>query len=514
MKLFRQYWSMGSFEGRCALLRNCIFKKSNERSGEYSIFEHNVCKNMLLRTLQINKSRLSTALQKGMDCNTYKDCRGKFSGGLNALPQIKEEEVWNHINSFPKYVSHYTRAKTESKFLSPDLNLGIMYRLYVVEHENAVSESFYKKIFYSKFNLRFKVPKKDTCLKCDVYKSKSMNAQEPKRSTLQKLHDEHLERATFFQKQMKDDIQLAKTDITVETLTFDLQKTLPIPKLCTSIVYYKRQLNFYNFGIHVGSSDKGIFNVWQENEASRGTQEVGSCLRMYIERVSAPVKKLILWSDSCGGQNRSIKLVLMLMYILANHDSLQTICLRYLQSGHTFLPNDSDFGDVECYLKKNIYTDTDYINIMKECRIKNKFVVNRLSSKDFFSVNKLEDLITNRKVDIENNKINWLDTHEIVLEKSDPFIIRMGKSIGSTHCQKVNISNRRVKCKFNEVTLDPLWPSGRVLSAEKVKDLKDILDLVPDNFKDFYSFIFNISTSEFIDDVDGFGQSIDFTVMH
>ncbi len=134
-------------------------------------------------------------------------------------------------------------------------------------------------------------------------------------------------------------------------MTYDMMKILLMPRLTTSIVYYLRQMNFYNFGIHIGSSGKGRFNTWLENEASRGTQEVGSCLKKSIATIAAPVKTLILWSDSCGGQNRSIKLVLMLIHVLQHHPSLETISLRYRLSGHSFLPNDSDFGDVECALK-------------------------------------------------------------------------------------------------------------------------------------------------------------------
>lgn len=75
---------------------------------------------------------------------------------------------------------------------------------------------------------------------------------------------------------MKKDLELAKNDNQVETMTFDQQKTHPVPKVPTNIAYYKRQLNLYNLGIHLGSSGSGIFNIWLENEAGKGTQEVGS----------------------------------------------------------------------------------------------------------------------------------------------------------------------------------------------------------------------------------------------
>ncbi|KAL4703022.1 hypothetical protein ACJJTC_019240 [Scirpophaga incertulas] len=63
-------------------------------------------------------------------------------------------------------------------------------------------------------------------------------------------------------------------------------------------------------------------------------------------------------------------MVLMLLHILHSHAKLQKITMRFLQPGHTYLPNDSEFGDVECALKSNfrLYTPDDYIAVMENCR--------------------------------------------------------------------------------------------------------------------------------------------------
>lgn len=147
--------------------------------------------------------------------------------------------------------------------------------------------------------------------------------------------------------------------------------------------------------------------------------------------MNEPVKNLILWSDSCGGQNRSIKLVLILIHVLQNHPSLETISLRFLQSDHSFLPNDTEFAYFETSLKQHekVCTDSAYIEIMKNRRIENKFTVKRMTPQDFFSVQNMEDAITNRKYDEHKNKINWLETHEILIDKFHPSIIKMKKKL-------------------------------------------------------------------------------------
>lgn len=526
-RLFNQFWSMGTFSGRCAILINCVSQVPTKRSytknpikkrlktRKYTMFGRAVCKVALLQTLQISQKRIAVALDKQEFFNSFEDCRGKASGGANAFPVSTRVAVRAHISSFPKYISHYTRSQTNAKFLNSNLNLAKMYQLYRADTDDPVSKSFYKRVFYEDFNLRFKAPKKDSCLKCDIYAVKIQNIllSENDRLNLEMEHNDHLEQAELLRKQMNDDIARAKVDSLLEVLPFDFQKILCLPNIATSIAYYLRQLNCYNFGIHVGSSGRGIFNVWIETEASKGTQEVGSCLRKHINNINGP-KTLILWSDACGGQNRSIKLILMLIHILQNHKSLETISMRYLQSGHSFLPNDSEFGDFECALKKanGVFTDVGYMEIMQECRITNKFTVNRMSGGDFFSVKNLEKEITNRKVDINKKKINWLETHEIVLEKSQPGIIKMKKKIdGEFQC--VNIEKRGGNISdFGKIDLDLLWPDGKALSKEKIENLKEILKLVPEEHKQFYSFLDLVTTGDFEDDIDGFGETTDFVL--
>lgn len=516
-RLFNQFHSMGTFNGRCAHITGCVSKpissQANDRAPDrrYSMFGFEVCRAAFLRTLQISESRVTTALEKQKKCDTYSDGRGKTSGGHNALPPSKRREVIEHIDSFPRYISHYTRNQTDAKFLNSELNLSKMYELYKLKFDQPASKSYYKKIFYNEFDLRFKVPKQDTCYKCDVYIIKMKTASGPELILLEKWHKEHLEQAESLRSQMNKDLKMAKSNPTIETLTTDQQKTQNCPKVPTGIAYYKRSLNLYNQGIHVGSTGQGRFNIWLEHEASKGTQEVGSCLKKFIDNIAYPVEELLLWSDSCGGQNRSIKLVLMMIYILQNHRSLETISLRYLLPGHSFLPNDSDFGDAERPMKKIecLYTDTDYTKAMKKCRTKNKFHVQRMHPEDFLSTKKLENAITNRKVDINKKKVSWLDTHEILLEKSQPFIIKMRNKIdGDFQC--VDIKKRGPLIDFKDIELENLWPNGRVLSTEKINDLKQLLKLVPDKKKNFYSFLETVQTRDFMDDVDGYGEFVDF----
>lgn len=57
-----------------------------------------------------------------------------------------------------------------------------------------------------------------------------------------------------------------------------------------------------------------------------------------------------------------------------------------------------------------------------------------------------------------------------------------------------------------------LFPNRRGLSAAKITDLKELLKLIPTDAKGFYSFLKNVASGDFIDDADGLGSSIDFSV--
>ena len=155
----------------------------------------------------------------------------------------------------------------------------------------------------------------------------------------------HQECAQMARNSLKSDRMLAKqSDGNKFVITFDLQSTLPTPRLSSNIVYYKRQLMVYNLGIHDCNTELGHMHVWHEGVASRGAQEISSCITTYVKAVRSSEctkTELMMWSDSCGGQNRNIKISLSLLKLVCRDIPFTTITQKCLESGHSFLPNDS-----------------------------------------------------------------------------------------------------------------------------------------------------------------------------
>ncbi|KAL0822827.1 hypothetical protein ABMA28_004824 [Loxostege sticticalis] len=496
-------------------------KKPKEFTRTYKIANVEVCRNMFVNNFQITPKKVDISLRKFRRDKCINDERGQSVGGWNKTQEEDVKFVKDFIDSLPKYESHYRRDQNSGcQYLKLGMTNQKLYELYLEKHKEVyeaakapVSFNTLKKIFFTNFNLRCKSLKKDTCSRCDAFNNKIKNCTDEGQEKLKEERLKHLKRAEDLRENMKKDLLKAKTDENFECLTFDLEKTLPLPRIPTSIVFYKRQLWLYNCGIHAGSDESAHCYVWIEGEAGRGAQEVGSCLIKYIKnKLNSKVQHLVLWSDCCGGQNRNIKIVLMLKAILNQHQSLKTITLKYLESGHTFLPNDTDFSKIETQLKyhERIYTADEYISVIKRSKKKNPIQVQRMGKEDFFSTKKIEKNIVNRKICVNKVKVNWLQTKEILLKKEYMHTIFM-KTQNEEH-QELNIE-KKIKGKSLELTQDDftlLWPNGKEIPQAKLDDLKSLFEFIPKDCLDFYNSLQGNSTLQ--DDIDGFGGEPDFNI--
>jgi len=197
--------------------------------------------------------------------------------------------------------------------------------------------------------LSFHSPHQDTCKTCDEMNAKlKFCTDATDKAKIKASLELHHRKADSARTWLRNDTELSKRDSQdVTTITFDLQKTLPTPVLTTGICYYKRQLWTYNFGVHSMSTDTGYMYLWNESIASRGPDEVASALKFHISKY-VTTKELICYSDCCGGQNRNIKLALFWNYVVQNKKfTVTSVDHKFLVSGHTFLPNDQDFGLIE-----------------------------------------------------------------------------------------------------------------------------------------------------------------------
>lgn len=95
-----------------------------------------VCKKTFLEVHGITKRRVETLVKaKKRGDVTYIERRGNKSRERKYTAE-DVKRIIEHIESFPKEESHYTRAKSSNLFLSQDLNYNKMHEAFVELHPN------------------------------------------------------------------------------------------------------------------------------------------------------------------------------------------------------------------------------------------------------------------------------------------------------------------------------------------------------------------------------------------
>lgn len=459
-----------------------------------------VCKKFFQETLAICDGSITNALKRKQDSGTPQQCKSGKHPPANKTTSEDEQYVCDFISKFPTYESHYCRRDSTLYYLAPWLSKAKMYNMYIEEcqssNKNPISNFKFCDILNTKFShLSFHPPQKDTCAICDEYKNQARSSSGTEQGQAKVLHELHLKKVEAIEKMKKNDIEEAKSSQgTKQVVVFDLQKTLPTPVLSTGEVYYKRQMWTYNLGIHDEVSNIGHMFVWPENVASRGAQEVSSCLLHFISNVLPPTSKVMtLYSDSCGGQNRNIKTVLFLSHVLQTHPNLDEINQKFFIPGHSFDSCDRDFGIIErskAY-HEEIFIPTKWEQVIKEAKKKNpKFKVYRMTSKDFYSSKSLECEITNRKISEDKQKVEWLKIRWLQLKKDSPKKIFYKYSLSDfVNFSVVDLAKRESRGRPQRELpnqLDILYPRGRPITKEKKKDLLSLLKYIPPIHHNFY----------------------------
>lgn len=118
-----------------------------------------------------------------------------------------------------------------------------------------------------------------------------------------------------------------------------------------------------------------------------------------------------------------------------------------------------------------------------------------MKADDFITIDDLLKNITNRKIDTDKKKINWLSTHEIVLQKDKPFIFRFKKTLNSQE-QELDVTKKKWKGNLKDFVLKKANPVGKTLNEDKTKDLKKLVQkYVISEYKNDWEFLDNVETN-------------------
>ena len=397
--------------------------------------------------------------------------------------------------------SHYTRAKSpHRKYLTQELSilkLHVLYQDYMSENHpeiTPVSQQKYRQIFNEEFNIGFAPNKSDTCNTCDCLKANIQHYDSNPNPTvpLQELkdtlaeHDALAKKGQALLKQITDEV---KDDEEVLACCFDLQQTLPTPKLSTSVSYYKRKMWTYNFGVYNLKTECSTMYVWDEVTARRGSIEIASALCQWIEENHKDETRLILFSDNCPGQNKNRNMVLTLLRLL-HLGKFFRIEHYFLVPGHSYMSCDRQFGNIVLELKKrdNIETMHDYIRIIKNA-LKSGINVVQLAQDSFFDFSVLQESITKTR---KSKGLKFSDAMVVIYDVNFKEGYRMKEDFKpATQEHKVRLmpgckAYKRDLFNLGTVDLPRKYHAPIPLTPEKIADLKSLLPYIHPSHKADY----------------------------
>lgn len=325
-----------------------------------------VCQKIFTAVLGITKHRTNTVAKVILEGGTPREKRG--GDRVSNKTEDKKNLVRNFIKKLKGRESHYNRKKSRRMYLSANLSIARLRKMFNHQNEaaNWVSYNMFRNIFVNEFNIGFSSPASDVCGKCARIKEqyKTETNIEKKRQLITEYRV-HRKRASAFYELAKE------TPEGSLSFCFDLQQVQPLPRTPVGDAFYAHQISFYAFCCVGMSSRNPTFYVWTEDAAGRGSTEVGSALLCHLDTLDyADIHQIRLFCDGCAGQNKNSHVVHTLMFWLANKapENVREIIITFPVRGHSFMAADRCFGRVERILRKHpvITTTEEYIDLYSE----------------------------------------------------------------------------------------------------------------------------------------------------
>ncbi|KAJ8878266.1 hypothetical protein PR048_018843 [Dryococelus australis] len=289
-----------------------------------------VCKDSFVKTLGETHSFVNLSLCNRND--TVSDNRGR-EASANKHSEGKMALVRDCINSIPKWESG-------KYYLPAHLNLTLLYEKYLESTDDP----------FHQLNISFKEPHLETGYTCGILNT-----------TIKRQN-------------------LAKTNsVNTRCYMFELKQCLPTPCVTGSVVFYKLQLWTFNLRMYDSTNSRTRCYVWHEAEDARDCD-------FHLQGIG--VEHVILYSGTCGGQNKNPHVSAMFLTAMQNNQHLKTVDHKCMASGHSHFECDINHARIEVQKKRleiQIYGPHDWYQSVRSTGPKNnKYQVIKLSHHDFF----------------------------------------------------------------------------------------------------------------------------------
>lgn len=291
-----------------------------------------------------------------------------------------------------------------------------------------------------------------------------------------------------------------------------MQKVLNTPHGESMLLYYSRKYAVYNLTFYESGTQNVFCFTWGEADAKRGSNEIATSLTKYLQNVDQRgIKNVILYCDSCSGQNKNKNVLAAINNFLRVSKLVEVVQINFLLPGHTYMPVDSVHAVIEREVRRLIvwspsqwatyfesarkqprpYTvialdHTDFLNFDDfAAEIFTKSTLKNIKFKDIRIVT-MKKKATNRIVCKYSMK-EHAECHEIKLcDKTDTQ--RKGKGTGKGRKTKnLNQTNANEE-PLTTIRMKKLYNSKLPISDAKYKDLISLCEkgVIPKRFHNEY----------------------------
>lgn len=396
-KIFDKYWSIPSWESRKIYVRSLVTGQEPQHrrctttdlvskkkiTFKYSLMYEtengqtnklNVCKKMFASTLGIGARQLRTwskirnnQIPDDSEPNPSTDAR-------------QSNSITDFLDSLPKMESHYCRASSKKQYLESTWNsvTGDLFDEYLNFCSANNKQAHCKSLFARTFrNLNYDIfkPRKDQCNKCLAFKNKNLS---------QEQYDKHQEKKVKSREEKTKDKE--QSDAQTLVFTMDVQAVMLCPRIQASATYYKTKLKVHNSTHYNLKTGAAVCFLWHEENGGLESDVFASILIKHLTEQTRLFKpaKIIIWSDGCCYQNRSVVMANCLLEFAIKNNLI--IEQKYLEVGHTQMEVDTMHSAIERKLPahREIYIPADYIRVIKSARkVPEPYKVEFLNYKDF-----------------------------------------------------------------------------------------------------------------------------------
>lgn len=443
------------------------------------------------------------------------DKRGKHENrGKNKLPETTYTAMDIFFKSLKGRKAHYSLKDSKRLYLPEDLNYKKLMEHFLQKNLGVeISYEKFRQHAQNHYNFAFGYPRTDTCSTCDAQKAQETNIETLKTKVIdlneiKELDDQlktlrtemelHKRKADSFYVEKRSARKHAMKNKEFEAITMDYGKNLPIPNITTGEVYYKRQLSFYMFNIHILSNGSSTFYTYDQTVAKKGSDDVASMLYHFFMNILDPeIREIHIFCDSCGGQNKNKTIIKFLHYVTVNLKRFDKITVTYPIRGHSYMECDKNVALIN--QKTPAETPEDWRNAIVSARVKpSPFNVVECTKDMFYSWGKCFSAKYQPKFKAETRPIK-----QLIFRAENTQTVQHRDTYNGAFISTVVVKIQRPN-HLQEVQLEKTYQGLIPLSKEKFKDLQSLKIFCRQDAQEFFDSLPHQGTGcEDVDDEEG-----------